>query len=374
MNRRMVLAGFASALASGAFRAAEAAPRGPGGPGAPGPRNLITDVAGLRVGQAEDPGARTGVTVILPDDRAICAVDVRGGGPGTRETDALDGWNLVHSIDALVLSGGSVYGLAAADGVAAWLGAQGRGFKVTSLPGVPRSPIVPAAILYDLANHGNKAWGTEPPYRRLGIEAAARASATFTLGTAGAGYGASAGALKGGIGSASIRTADGMTIAALVAVNSFGSPLVPGGKHFWAAPFEFGREFGGLGPAPGLVEGEAWGAAKADPGARQNTTIACIATDVALEADEMKRVTIMAQDGLARALRPVHCPFDGDVVFGLSTGRIALPDLSMRPFMIARIGAAAADVLARAIARGVFEATLPPGATGETWHTFDPVR
>jgi len=367
MKRRTLVAGCAVALAGRAFPVARAAPRGPG---APGPRNLITDVPGLLVGQAEDAAARTGVTVILPGDRAICAVDVRGGGPGTRETDALNGWNLVHSVDAVVLSGGSVYGLAAADGVASWLGAQGRGFQVATSPDVPRSPIVPAAILYDLANHGNKAWGTDPPYRRLGMQAAQRASNTFMLGTAGAGYGASAGALKGGIGSASIRTADGITIGAVVAVNCFGSPLVPGGRHFWAAPFEFGREYGGLGPATGVVEGEDWGEAKANPGARQNTTIACVATDMALDADEMKRVTIMAQDGLARAIRPVHCPFDGDVVFGLSTARLNLPVTPTRPYLIARIGAAAADVLARAIARGVFEATLPPGATGQTWHTL----
>jgi L-aminopeptidase/D-esterase-like protein len=367
MNRRTVIAGAAASLA---IRAATAAPRGAGGPGAPGPRNLITDVAGLRVGQAADPGARTGVTVILPDDRAVCAVDVRGGGPGTRETDALNAWNLVHSVDAVVLSGGSVYGLAAADGVAAWLGAHGRGFAMVPMPGVPRSPIVPAAILYDLANQGNKAWGMDPPYRRLGIAAVEAASAQFALGTAGAGYGAGAGALKGGVGSASLRTADGMTIGAIVAVNSFGSPVVPGGRHFWAGPFEFGREFGGLGPATNLVEGEDWGEAKANPGARENTTIACVATDVALDADEMKRVTMMAQDGLARAIRPVHCPFDGDVVFGLSTGRLKLPDSPLRPFVVARIGAAAADVLARSVARGVYMASLPPGAKGLTWQTL----
>lgn len=363
MHRRTFVAGLA---ASQAIRAAAAATRGPG---APGPRNLITDVAGLRVGQAADAGARTGVTVILPDDRAVCAVDVRGGGPGTRETDALNGWNLVHSVDAVVLSGGSVYGLAAADGVATWLGAHGRGFALATMAGVPRSPIVPAAILYDLANGGNKAWGMEPPYRRLGIEAVGQAAVSFALGTAGAGYGAGAGALKGGIGSASLRTWDGMTIGAIVAVNCFGSPVVPGGKHFWAAPFEFGREFGGLGPAPNVVEGEDWGEAKANPGARENTTIACVATDVALDTDEMKRVAIMAQDGLARAIRPVHCPFDGDVVFGLSTGRVKLPDSPMRPFVIARIGAAAADTLARAVARGVFEATLPAGVPGKTWRS-----
>ncbi len=363
MTRRTLITGLAGLACS----PADAAPA-PHGPGAPGPRNLITDVAGLSVGQADDAGARTGVTVIIPDERAVCAVDVRGGGPGTRETDVLTAGNLVHTVDAIVLSGGSVYGLAAADGVAAWLGAHGRGFALIPAPGVPRSPIVPAAILYDLANGGNKAWGMDPPYRALGVAAVERASQTFALGTAGAGYGAGAGSLKGGIGSASLRTADGMTIGAIVAVNSFGSPVVPGGRHFWAAPFEFGHEFGGLGPAPNLVEGEDWGMAKANPGARQNTTIACIATDVALEPDEAKRIAIMAQDGLSRAIRPVHSPFDGDVVFALSTGRLILPPSPLREFVVARIGAAAADVLSRAIARAVFSATQPPGATGPTWH------
>lgn len=363
MNRRTLMASLAGLAISPAW----AKPRGAGGPGAPGPRNLITDVAGLKIGQAEDPRARTGVTVILPDDRAVCAVDVRGGGPGTRETDALNAWNLVHAVDAVVLSGGSVYGLAAADGVAAWLGAHGRGFAMAPMAGVPRSPIVPAAILYDLANQGNKNWGMEPPYRALGIAAVERASEQFMLGTAGAGYGAGSGTLKGGIGSASLCTADGMTIGAIVAVNSFGSPVVPGGRHFWAAPFEIGHEFGGLGPASNVVEGEDWGMAKANPGARENTTIACVATDVALDADEVKRVAMMAQDGLARAIRPVHCPFDGDVVFALSTGRLVLPASPLRPFVVARIGAAAADVLARSVARGVYSAVLPPGARGPVW-------
>ena len=138
----------------------------------PASLNLLTDVPGLRVGHAQDAAARTGVTVILPDVPCVCAVDVRGGGPGTRETDALAPDTLVEAVDALVLSGGSVYGLAAADGVAAWLGAQGRGFALRPAAGVPPSPIVPAAILYDLANGGDKAWGLEPPYRALGIAAA----------------------------------------------------------------------------------------------------------------------------------------------------------------------------------------------------------
>jgi L-aminopeptidase/D-esterase-like protein len=342
----------------------------PHGPGAPGPLNLITDVAGLRVGQAADPRARTGVTIILPDARAICAVDVRGGGPGTRETDALTQGNLVDSIDAIVLSGGSVYGLAAADGVTTWLGAHGLGFLTVASQAVPRSPIVPAAVLFDLANQCDKSWGMDPPYRRLAIEAIEQASTHFTLGTEGAGHGATAGALKGGIGSASLVTADGLTIGAIVAVNSLGSPVVPGGKHFWAAPFEFAAEFGGLGPARHPVAGEDWGLSKINQGARANTTIACIATDVALDQSEMSRVAIMAQDGLSRALRPIHTPFDGDVVFALSTGKLQPPPNADRALLITRLGAAAADVLSRAVARGVFEATLPPGTDGQTWRSL----
>jgi L-aminopeptidase/D-esterase-like protein len=321
----------------------------------PGARNLITDVPGLAVGQAEDPAARTGVTVILPDRAAVCACDVRGGGPGTRETDALAPENLVEAIDAVVLSGGSVYGLAAADGVAAWLGARGRGYGLVTTPGVPVSPVIPAAILYDLANGGGKAWGLEPPYRRLGMAAVEAAAADFSLGTAGAGFGAMAGTLKGGTGSASIVTADGITVGAVACVNSFGSVTAPGGRAFWAAPYEIDGEFGALGSAGLRAAPEDWGRAKGSPAARQNTTIACVATDVALTPAQARRVAIMAQDGLARAIRPAHAPFDGDVVFALSTGRIPLAEPAQRT--LARIGDLAADCLARAIARGVHAAT-----------------
>jgi L-aminopeptidase/D-esterase-like protein len=265
-----------------------------------------------------------------------------------------------------VLSGGSVYGLAAADGVAAWLGAQGRGYQAVPSPGVPRSPIVPAAILFDLANGGDKSWGVEPPYRALGIRAAESVSREIGLGTAGAGYGAFAGNLKGGIGSASWRTADGITVGAIVAVNSFGSVVVPGTSHFWAGPFEVGDEFGGRGAIAAHARGDEWGAAKVDPAALANTTVACIATDVALDANELKRVAVMAQDGLARAIRPVHSPFDGDTVFALSTAKRALPD-GPRNFHVMRIGSIAADTLARAVARGVHAATLAPGMPGRTW-------
>ena len=362
MNRRTLIASLTSAAAlaaSSRFAHAQTA-------GRPGPRNLITDVAGLTVGQAEDPKARTGVTVILPEGRATCSVDVRGGGPGTRETDALNSWNLVHSVDAVVLSGGSVYGLAAADGVAAWLGAHDRGYGLSQAAGVPKSPVIPAAILYDLANHGDKKWGVNPPYRDLGLRAVESAGVNFKLGTAGAGYGAEAGALKGGTGSASYVSQDGITVGAIVAVNCLGSVVAPGGKNFWAGPFEIGNEFGGLGASAKRAVGEDWGETKANPAARANTTIACIATDVDLDIDQMKRVTMMAQDGLARAIRPIHSPFDGDVVFGLSTAKQKIKG-SSADFAVARIGSMAADVLARAVARGVYEATLPPGMEGKTW-------
>ncbi len=368
MNRRMLLASLTSGAAMLASRGALADSTAAEA-GGPGQRNLITDVPGLQVGQADNPKVRTGVSVILPDNRATCAVDVRGGGPGTRETDALESWNLVHSVDAVVLSGGSVYGLAAADGVVAWLGAHDRGFAMIPAPGVPRSPVVPGAILYDLANHGDKAWGLNPPYRDLGLKAIANVSRDFKLGTAGAGYGAESGGLKGGIGSASFVTKDGMTVGAIVAVNSLGSPIVPGSKNFWAGPFEIGNEFGGLGPSASRVSGEDWGLTKANPSPRTNTTIACIATDVDLDIDQMKRVTMMAQDGLARAIRPIHSPFDGDVVFGLSTAKQKMTG-AMAEFSVARIGSIAADVLSRAVARGIYEATLPPGADGKTWHSL----
>jgi len=330
----------------------------------PGVRNLITDVPGLKVGQAQDEGARTGVTVILPDERAVCGCDVRGGAPGTRETDALAPENLVDAVDAVVLSGGSVYGLAAADGAAAWLGARGRGFGLSPDPAVPPSPVIPTAILFDLANGGQKAWGEAPPYRAMGMAAIASAGEAFNLGTVGAGYGAMAGALKGGIGSASIVAGDGIIVGALAAVNAFGSAVAPGGRSFWAAPYEVGAEFGGLGSAGLVAAPEDWGLAKA-AGEARNTSIACVATDIVLTPAQAKRVAIMAQDGLARALRPIHAPFDGDVVFALSTAQRPMPPAA--DFAVARIGALAADTLARAVARAVFEARPWPGVAVACW-------
>jgi L-aminopeptidase/D-esterase-like protein len=334
------------------------------GRASPGVRNLITDVPGLKVGQAEHMRARTGVTVILPDVAAVCGVDVRGGAPGTRETDALAPENLVEAIDAVVLSGGSVYGLAAADGVTTWLGARGRGYALAADPAIPPSPVVPAAILFDMANGGDKAWGEAPPHRDLGRAAVAAAAEEFALGTAGAGCGAMAGGLKGGIGSASVVTAEGFTVGALAAVNGWGSVVAPAGRAFWAAPFEIGDEFGGLGPAGLAAAPDDWGLAKSQASER-NTTIACVATDVALTPAQAKRLAVMAQDGLARAIRPIHAPFDGDVVFALSTGRQPCPEPAN--LTIARLGALAADVLARAVARAVYLATPWPGSDVPCW-------
>ncbi|MFP4002703.1 MAG: P1 family peptidase [Alphaproteobacteria bacterium] len=330
----------------------------------PGPRNLLTDVQGMAVGQAHDDAARTGVTVILPDERAVAAVDVRGGAPGTRETDALDPDCLVEAVDAAVLAGGSVYGLDAASSVTAELGAGGRGYRLAGSNVV--APVVPAAILFDLTNGGAKDWGAHPPYAELGRLALASAGRDFALGNEGAGRGACTGAYKGGLGSASFVTAHGFEIGALAAVNGFGSPVIPGTDRLWAWPYEQDGEFGGLGPprrvtAPGFPEDTKLGTpGGARPGG--NTTIGVIAVNAALTPSQARRLAVMAQDGFARALHPVHTPFDGDTIFVLATGAQALPDPA--PLAVTALGALAADCMARAVARGVYEAASDGGAPG----------
>jgi D-aminopeptidase len=319
------------------------------------PRNLITDVDGLRVGHADDPALASGVTAIVFDAPAVAAIDIRGGGPGTRETDLLDPAMTVDHIDAIALSGGSALGLEAAAGVQAWLREQGRGFAVRSA----RVPIVPGAILFDLLNGGDKDWGRFPPYRDLGYQAAVAAAIDFALGSAGAGLGATTVDLKGGLGSASAVTRNGYTIGALAAVNAAGSVVVGGGPWFWAAPFERDGEYGGCGfPSP-LPAGAL--APRTKGSVQESTTLAVVATDAALTKAQLNRVAVMAQTGLARAIHPVHTPLDGDVVFAVATRRKGAPDPVLG---LTEIGTAAADTLARAVARGVYEATaLPfPGA------------
>lgn len=327
----------------------------------PGRRNLITDIDGICVGQAEETRIGTGVTVIVPECPVLGAVCVAGGGPGTRESDLLSSGRLVSdSVDAICLSGGSAFGLAAADGVMAGLKAKGRGFALVPRPGVPATPIVPAAILYDLANGGDKAWGETAPYAALGRKAHDAAGKDFSLGKAGAGYGARAGMAPGGTGSASIVTEDGLSIGALAAVNSFGSVRMPGSEAFWAWPFEIGGEFGGVRPKPGFAfDPEDWGAAKANPFPRENTTIACIAIDAVVSHDELQRIAQMALAGMARAIRPVFAPTDGDVLFVISTQK--QETAGSRPMTVARLGELAAGTLARAIARGVYEAERQEG-------------
>ena len=319
----------------------------------PGPRNLITDVDGILVGQAADPEVRSGVTVVLPEHPVVASGDVRGGGPGTRETELLDPANMVGEVHAVVLSGGSAFGLDAATGAQLWLAERGRGLQLDGGP----VPIVPAAILYDLANGGDKSRSRGLPYQRLARNACEEASRDIELGTAGAAYGARSGDLKGGLGSASAVDGRGLQVGALVAVNSRGSTTIGDQPQFWAWPLEQGTEFGGLPPPQGRAPPEPPVRQTGFPG--QHTTLAVVATNALLGKAEALRVAMMAQDGLARAIRPVHTPFDGDIVFSLATGRHR-PDLD--PVRLSeRVGAIAADCLARAVARGIYLATALPG-------------
>ncbi len=328
----------------------------------PGPKNLITDVGGLRVGNAEDARLKSGVTVVLPDQPAVAAVQVLGGAPGTRETDALEPHNTLHEFHGLVLSGGSAFGLDAASGVQAALREKGVGFRV----GGALVPVVPAAILFDLINGGDKDWGRYPPYRELGYEAVANAGADFRIGTAGAGTGALTAGLKGGLGSASTRLPNGVTVGALAAVNPVGSVTVGRMPHFWAAPFEIGDEFGGLGlpsPLPADATDLRW-KFEEGPLPGRATTITIVATDAKLSKAAAKRLAVSAHDGFARAIWPTHTPADGDLVFAVATGASGV-ELGIED--AAALYAAAGATMARAIARGVFVATPAEGDLYPTW-------
>ncbi len=330
-----------------------------------GPRNLVTDVPGLLVGNSDDHDIKTGVTVLTADAPFTAAVNVMGGAPGTRETDLLAPDKMVQEVDALCLAGGSAFGLDAGGGVMDALAEAGRGHAV----GPAHIPIVPVAILFDLLNGGDKAWATNP-YKDLGRKALSAAKAEFELGTSGAGVGAGTANLKGGLGSASLCLPNGAMVGAIVAVNALGSATVPGSPHFWAAPWEVGDEFGGLGPCPHKPDlAETFRTKSASLNANQNTSIAIVATDIAFNQAELTRIATAAQDGMARALSPSHTLADGDLVFAVSTGQ-RKPDNLLADNAI--VGHAAAICLSRAIARGVYEATAAASDVLPTWKDWAP--
>ncbi|MEM7519746.1 MAG: P1 family peptidase [Pseudomonadota bacterium] len=326
----------------------------------PGPKNLITDVTGVKVGNAADDTLKSGATVLTADKAFTASVRVLGGAPGSRETDLLAPDKSVAAVDALVLAGGSAYGLDACSGVVDGLRAAGRGYKV----GEAIIPLVPGAIIFDLLNGGTKGW-EENPYRALGRAALADVSDDFALGTVGAGTGALTAMMKGGLGSASLVLPDKSTVGALVVSNPVGAVTTPGDRHFYAAPFEINGEFGGQGVDPAVGLGRTFESRKmAAMSMRENTTIAIVATDASLTKAECQRVATAAHDGISRATVPAHLPQDGDLVFALSTDTRGPGDVGM-------IGHAAALCLCRAIARAVYEATPAEGDLLSCWRTLN---
>jgi len=325
-----------------------------------GLKNLITDIAGLYVGNAQDSALKSGTTVLVGDRPFTASVDVMGGAPGTRDTDLLSPDKTIEQIDALVLSGGSAFGLDAPSGVVAGLREKGRGFAV----GPALVPLVPGAILFDLANGGDKAW-VDNPYPALGRAAFEAASRDFGLGSFGAGTGALTAVCKGGLGSASLVLKNGIQVGALVAVNPFGSVTTPDARHFWAASYEIDREFGGLGVDPRsslCLRPVSLKNAAFNP--HGNTTIAIVATDAVLNKAQAKRMAVAAQDGIARAIVPAHTPYDGDLIFSVATHEKAMRD----PLVdLLEIGHAAALCLSRAIARGVYHASAQAGDLLPCW-------
>jgi L-aminopeptidase/D-esterase-like protein len=310
----------------------------------------------VRVGQAHDTRLASGVTAIIFKEPAVAAVDVRGGAHATTVTDRIESHRTIERIDAVVLSGGSAFGLDAGAGVEAYLNERRRGVTLGNV----RVPMVCGAALFDLSNR--KTWRRYPPYRDLGYAAASSARTRFALGTAGAGFGATTVNFKGGIGSASAVSSQGYTVGAIVAVNAYGSVTVGNGPHFWAAPFEIEREFGGLGTPASLPPM----AHKAKARVGENATIALVATDAALTKPQAKQLAIMAHDGLVRAIYPAHTTADGDVIFAAATGRRQLTDPVGD---LAVLGATSANVLARAVARAVFEATALAGGP-PSWQDY----
>lgn len=328
----------------------------------PGKLNLITDVAGISVGNADDAKLRSGVTAVICDQPAVASIHVMGGAPGTRDSELLSPENTIETIDAITLSGGSAFGLDAASGVQAALRNQGKGLHLAG----QIIPIVPGAIVFDLTNGGDKEWGMYPPYRELGHEAAFNAGKTFEIGTAGAGYGCLISGLKGGLGSASTIIDNGVTIAALVAVNALGSVTMGQTRHFWSAPFELEREFGGLG-LPGTMPSDVTEIkikSRDEISPNTNTVIGIVATDAVLTKAQAKRLAIGSHDGYARAIWPSHTPMDGDLIYTLATGGSGVaPQLDE----LVDLGALAASTMSRAISRAIYNAKAMPGDMFPCW-------
>ncbi len=323
--------------------------------------NTITDVAGILVGHAHDAVLMSGVTTLVFQHPAVASIAVLGGAPAGRDLGCLEPDAAVATVDAIVLSGGSGYGLDAASGVQAWLRENQRGLRVGSAV----VPIVPSAICFDLDNGGDKTWGRYPPYRELGYASAAAATPAPTpMGTIGAGYGTSTIDLKGGLGSASATTSGGFTVGAIAVVNALGSVLIGDGPHFWAAPLEVDAEFGGLGfPSQPTASPLRWKGRRA-LGNEMATTIACVATDALLDKAQTKRLAIAANAGLSRGLRLSHALMDGDTVFAAATAAASRVPATTD---LIEIAAVAADALSRAIARAVYEAVIPPPAGAGLW-------
>ncbi len=330
----------------------------------PGAKNSITDVQGVLVGNAQDGCLKTGVTVFSSDQSFTASYCVMGGAPGTRETDLLAPDRTVTDVDALVLSGGSTFGLDAASGVVDRLRKNGRGFIAQGYV----VPLVPAAILFDLNNGGHKEW-EENPYPELGKLAFDTLSRDFDIGSIGAGFGAQCGMMKGGLGTASFALPNGITVGALVAANPIGNPTESSGRYFWAAPFEVADEFGGLGAPQGSDHARSLTNTKLSPlSDRVNTSIGIVATDAVLSKAQAKRLATTAHDGFSRAIVPSHLPMDGDLIFGASTNQIPLPQDHLS---FSELCHAASLCVARAIARGVYHAQSYQGDYLKNWQSLN---
>jgi len=315
-----------------------------------GKYNSLTDIAGLKVGHYTDKQAASGVTVMICAEGAVAGVDVRGAAPGTRETDLLDPMNLVDKVQAIVLSGGSVYGLAASDGVVRWLSKQGFGYPLDE---IHVAPIVPAAVLFDLGRGNDFIPPIDDGWGWQACEAAH--DGPVLLGCFGAGTGAVSGAIKGGVGSASLVMESGITVAAMVAVNSLGSVVNPETGRIWESGLEVDGEFNGQGKRKICLPSHP------EQAPAKNTTIGIVATDAILEKTQAQKLAQMAQDGLARAIRPAHTMFDGDTIFCIATGKKRLPEtpgvfVSPHAQAINEIGHAGSNCVARAIIRGILAA------------------